>query len=184
VAKVIGVSDKGTGALVRYESVATCADSGRLLARSVQSVFIRGEGGFGGPRGESPPWPVPERAADHEVNFTTRPEQALIYRLTGDRNPLHSDPAFAARGGFSTPILHGMCTYGYTGRALLNTVCEGEPARFAAMEARFTRPVLPGDELTVFIWRDGGMAYFRTMRDGTTVIDRGRLALRTNSSNP
>jgi len=111
------------------------------------------------------------------VTVHTRPEQALLYRLTGDRNPLHSDPAFAARGGFDRPILHGMCTYGFTGRVLLETVCGGDPTKFGAMDARFTQPVLPGDELTVAIWREGRTAFFRTIRGDDVVLDRARLDL-------
>jgi acyl dehydratase len=107
----------------------------------------------------------------------TRPEQALLYRLSGDRNPLHADPEFAARGGFSRPILHGLCTYGFTGRALLHTLCGSNPARFQSMSGRFTRPVLPGDTLVVSIWReDDGTAQFRTAtEDGAVVIDRGQM---------
>ena len=111
----------------------------------------------------------------------TRPEQALIYRLSGDRNPLHADPKFAARGGFDRPILHGLCTYGVTGRALLHTLCGSDPARFASMSGRFTRPVLPGDSLTISMWRQDGSdtALFQTTKeDGTVVIDRGRLQVR------
>jgi acyl dehydratase len=119
---------------------------------------------------------MPTGPADLEVTYQTRPEQALLYRLTGDRNPLHSDPVFAARGGFERPILHGMCTYGFTGRALLHAVCGSDPARFRTMEGRFTRPVLPGDALTVSIWVDGTTAYFRTICNGAVVIDRGRLS--------
>jgi acyl dehydratase len=102
--------------------------------------------------------------------------QALIYRLCGDRNPLHSDPTFAASGGFDRPILHGLCTYGFTGRALLHALCESDPNRFKSMFGRFTRPVLPGASLTVDIWVDsgGGGASFRTTSDGVVVIDRGR----------
>src|ERR1700734_1554673 len=110
------------------------------------------------------------------------PEQALLYRLSGDRNPLHADPKFAARGGFSRPILHGLCTYGFTGRALLHTLCAGDPARFRSMSARFSRPVLPGDTLVVSIWLppDGEhTALFQTAtEDGTVVIDRGRMQFR------
>ena len=118
---------------------------------------------------------MPSGPPDEQVTYQTRPDQALLYRLTGDRNPLHSDPKFAARGGFAQPILHGMCTYGYTGRALLHAVCGSEPARFLSMEGRFTRPVIPGDELTISIWADGGTAYFRTTSNGAPVLDRGRL---------
>ena len=116
-------------------------------------VFIRGEGGFGGERGTSPAWQLPDRAPDHEVTEQTRPDQALLYRLSGDRNPLHADPKFAARGGFSRPILHGLCTYGFTGRALLHELCGGDPARFVSMGGRFSAPVLPGESLVVSIWR-------------------------------
>jgi acyl dehydratase len=120
------------------------------------------------------------------VVLATRPEQALLYRLSGDRNPLHADPKFAARGGFSRPILHGLCTYGVTGRALLHALCGSDPARFASMSGRFTRPVLPGDTLVVSIWPDdevsedgGGSARFQTAtEDGTVVIDRGRMRFR------
>jgi acyl dehydratase len=176
-AQVTDVLDKGSGALVRTESEAVDAETGAKLATTAQTVFIRGEGGFGGSRGEPSASPVPDRAPDHEITYRTRPEQALLYRLTGDRNPLHSDPAFAARGGFDRPILHGMCTYGFTARALLATVCGGDTTRFSAMDARFTRPVLPGDELTVRIWDEGGTAFFRTTSGEHVVLDRGRLDL-------
>jgi acyl dehydratase len=166
---------------VTTENVVTDAESGTRLVTSRGSTFIRGEGGFGGERSPSEPWEPPARAPDHEVRYRTRPDQALHYRLTGDRNPLHSDPAFAARGGFARPILHGLCTYGFTGRALLHALCDGDPDRFAAMSGRFSRPVLPGDELVVSIWRtagddSGNAALFRTATgDGTVVIDRGRV---------
>ena len=123
---------------------------------TTSSIFIRGEGGFGGDRGPSGPRNVaPERAPDHEVVYTTLPQQALLYRLSGDLNPLHSDPSFAAMGGFDRPILHGLCTYGFTGRALLHALCDDDPARFGSMEARFSTPVMPGDTLTVRMWVDG-----------------------------
>jgi len=178
---VTGIYDKGSGALVVTENVAVDAASGQPLVTSRSSAFIRGEGGFGGERGAGQPWERPDRGPDYQVVQQVRPEQALIYRLSGDRNPLHVDPKFAARGGFSRPILHGLCTYGVTGRALLHALCDSEPARFGSMSARFSRPVLPGEALTVSIWRpDGGdTALFQTTRpDGTVVIDRGRLRVR------
>src|SRR5260370_289896 len=142
-----------------------------------------------------------------ELQFTTENSEGvaqqvlptfavLISRLSGDRNPLHADPKFAARGGFARPILHGLCTYGVTGRALLHTLCGSDPARFASMSGRFTRPVLPGDSLTISIWvadaatehGDGpgpdrrvadGTAQFQTAtQDGTVVIDRGLMRFR------
>ena len=180
VATVTGIYDKGSGALVASENVAVDAATGAKLVTSRSGAFIRGEGGFGGERGPSDPWQRPERPPDHQVMQPTRPEQALLYRLSGDRNPLHADPKFAARGGFSRPILHGLCTYGVTGRALLHTLCGSDPARFGSMSGRFSRPVLPGDTLAVSIWlQDGDGALFQTAtEDGAVVIDHGRMRLR------
>ena len=162
------------------ENRAVDAVSGAPVVTTRSSVFIRGEGGFGGDRGTSQPWEQPDRAPDHKVTQQTRPEQALLYRLSGDRNPLHSDPSFAARGGFSRPILHGLCTYGITGRVLLHEVCGSDPARFVSMSGRFSRPVLPGESLVVSIWAGAdGAAQFQTAKeDGTVVIDRGILRFR------
>jgi acyl dehydratase len=180
---VTGIYDKGSGALVVTENAAVDAESGDPLVTSRSSAFIRGEGGFGGERGPrdgSEQWERPGRDPDLRVEQPTRPEQALLYRLTGDRNPLHTDPRFAARGGFDRPILHGMCTYGITGRALLHALCDSDPARFGSMSARFTRPVLPGETLVVSIWQDDGGAMFQTAKqDGTVVIDRGRMRVRS-----
>jgi acyl dehydratase len=176
VTRITGVYDKGKGAVVATESESVDAGSGEPMFTTRSSAFIRGEGGFGGDRGPSGPRNVPpEREPDHVVSYRTGRDQALIYRLSGDRNPLHSDPSFAAMGGFDRPILHGLCTYGYTGRALLHALCDGDPARFRSMEGRFTSPVFPGDELTVRMWVDGDEAVFQTARDdGTVVIDGGR----------
>ena len=179
IATVTGIYDKGSGALVVTENAAVDATTGEPLVTSRSSAFIRGEGGFGGERGSDQPWSRPDREPDHLVVQPTRPEQALIYRLSGDRNPLHSDPAFAARAGFERPILHGLCTYGVAGRALLHALAGSDPARFASMAGRFSSPVLPGEPLTVTIWADGGAALFRTTKeDGTVVIDRGRATFR------
>jgi acyl dehydratase len=181
-AMVTGIYDKGSGALVTTQAEAVDAATGEKLVTARSGIFIRGEGGFGGDRGGSEPWHRPEREPDHAVAMQTRPEQALVYRLSGDRNPLHADPKFAARGGFARPILHGLCSYGVTGRALLHALCDSDPARFAAMSGRFSHPVLPGDTLTISIWlADGepGLALFQTAtQDGTIVIDRGSARFR------
>ncbi|MEQ3553185.1 MaoC/PaaZ C-terminal domain-containing protein [Pseudonocardia nematodicida] len=178
---VTEVLDKGSGALVRSAAEAVDAETGAPLLSTTRSVFLRGEGGFGGSRGKTVPSPVPDRAPDLEVTYRTSPGQALLYRLTGDRNPLHSDPAFAARGGFDRPILHGMCTYGVTARALVATVCDGDATRLLGMDARFTAPVVPGQELTVAVWRTGGNGTaFRTTAggpDGVVVLDHGTAVL-------
>lgn len=178
VGEITAIYDKGKGAVVEVTSVSTDTTSGQPLFTVVMSVFIRGEGGFGGERGPSGPKNVaPDRDADHTITYATRTDQALLYRLSGDRNPLHSDPAFAAFGGFDRPILHGLCTYGFTGRALLHTLCASNPARFTSMEGRFTSPVMPGEDLTISIWETGdGEAMFRTCGgDGRIVLDAGRV---------
>ena len=174
--RLAGIYDKGSGALVATESTATDAQTGEPLLSTTSSAFIRGEGGFGGDRGSSATWERPQRDPDHRVSTQTRPDQALLYRLSGDRNPLHSDPAFATRAGFPRPILHGLCTYGVTGRLLLHALCGSDPARFRSMRARFSRPVMPGARLTVSIWADGGTAKFQTTDDdGQVVIDHGEV---------
>jgi acyl dehydratase len=174
VTKVAGLYDKGKAAVAVFESTAT-ADDAHPLFSTTTSIFIRGEGGWGGDRGPSGAQNVPpDRAADHEVTYQTSPDQALLYRLNGDRNPLHSDPSFAAMGGFPQPILHGLCSYGFTGRALLNSLCDGESARFKRIDARFASPVLPGDALTVRMWEVGpGKAVFTTSVGDRVVLDQG-----------
>lgn len=176
---VTGMYDKGSGALITTETIVK-DENGDELARIGSGLFLRGEGGFGGERGQSDSWTLPDRAPDAEVPFQTRPEQALLYRLTGDRNPLHSSPEFAKMAGFGEPILHGMCTYGFTARVLLHEVAGSDPEKFAGMYGRFSKTVLPGEPLVVQIWKleDGG-ALFRTINaDGDAVIDRGRVETR------
>jgi acyl dehydratase len=176
VAEITAIWDKGKGAVIETRAVATDTGSGQPLFTNTSSVFIRGEGGFGGERGPSGPRnPAPEREPDHVVTYQTREDQALTYRLSGDRNPLHSDPKFAAMGGFPKPILHGLCTYGFTGRALLHQLCGSDPARFRSMEGRFSSPVFPGEALTVRMWVDGSEAVFQTTGDdGRVVLDAGK----------
>ncbi len=173
--KVAAMYDKGKAAVVVFESEAR-EPGGDLLWTTTMSAFIRGEGGWGGDRGPSGPRNVPpDRAPDEVVSYTTRTDQALLYRLNGDRNPLHSDPTFAARAGFPKPILHGLCSYGFTGRALLHAVCGSDPAKFKAIEGRFSSPVMPGDTLDVKIWVDGNEALFQTWVGDNPVIDSGKL---------
>jgi acyl dehydratase len=172
---IVGIYDKGKAAVVATETEAI-DPTGEPLYTTYMSAFIRGEGGWGGDRGPGGARNVPpERAADHAITYQTSPDQAFVYRLSGDRNPLHTDPQFAAMGGFDRPILHGLCTYGFTGRALLHAVAGSDPARFHHIEGRFSSPVLPGDALTISIWRtaDGDAVFQTAKQDGTVVIDQG-----------
>jgi acyl dehydratase len=175
VSEVTGIYDKGKGAVVVTESTSTLVEDGKPLFSKMMSAFIRGEGGWGGDSGPPLEWSRPDGDPDHRVTYTTRPEQALIYRLSGDRNPLHADPKFAAMGGFDRPILHGLCTYGFSGRGLLHSLCDGDSSRFRSMYGRFSSPVLPGEALTVNVWRTGdGQAVFQTEGgDGRVVLDKG-----------
>ncbi|MGE0624489.1 MAG: MaoC/PaaZ C-terminal domain-containing protein [Pseudomonadales bacterium] len=174
VGRITGIYDKGSAAVVAFESTSTNVATGKPLLKTSMSMFCRGEGGWGGDRGPSDKLVFPDRKPDHQVRYRTREDQALTYRLSGDRNPLHSDPSFAAMGGFEKPILHGLCTWGFTGRALLHTLCGSDPARFRSMKSRFSKPVIPGDELTVSMWVDGNQALFRTTnQNGDVVIDQG-----------
>ena len=171
--EVTAMYDKGKAAVV--VTATTAVMNGEPLYTNTASVFIRGEGGWGGERGPSGPQNVPPgRDPDHQVTYQTSPDQALVYRLSGDRNPLHSDPSFAAMGGFDRPILHGLCTYGFTGRGLLHALCNDDPTRFHHVEGRFTSPVYPGEPLTVSMWETGaGEAVFTTSVGARAVIDQG-----------
>jgi acyl dehydratase len=174
--KVAAIYDKGKAAVVVLENEAVDLADEKPLFTTTMSAFIRGEGGWGGDRGPSGPRNTPpEREPDDVVSYTTRPDQALLYRLNGDRNPLHSDPSFAKRAGFDKPILHGLCTYGFTGRALLHAVCGGDPDRFKSMEGRFSQPVMPGETLDVKVWVDGKEAIYQTWVGDHVVLDSGKL---------
>lgn len=173
--RITGIYDKVKGAVIATESTSVDATTGEPRFTTRSSVYIRGAGGFGGDRGPSgPKHEPPDRAPDVEISYLTSPDQALVYRLSGDRNPLHSDPEFAKMAGFPKPILHGLCTYGFTGRALLHSLCDSDPVRFTSMEGRFSKPVFPGDALTVKIWVEGNEAFFRTEAQNDVVIDSGR----------
>ena len=178
--RLVAMYDKGKAAVVVTEAEVRL-ESGEPLWTTRSSAFIRGEGGWGGDRGPSGPQNEPQAgvAPDHEITLQTSPDQAFVYRLSGDRNPLHTDPSFAALGGFDRPILHGLCTYGFTGRALLGALCDNDVQRFQHIEGRFSSPVLPGDALTVRVWRTAaGEAVFTTSVGDRTVIDQGLVRYR------
>ena len=177
VGKCSAIWDKGSAAVLEFTSESRNVKTGEPLLRTKTSLFCRGEGGWGGDRGPSDKLEFPDRSPDKRITYTTREDQALTYRLSGDRNPLHSDPSFAAMGGFDKPILHGLCTYGITGRALLHGLCEGDAGRFLSMNARFSKPVIPGDSLTVSMWIDEKKALFRTEnQNNEIVIDQGEFS--------
>ena len=192
--KVGGIYDKGSGALIVLDSRANDVDSDALLMTTRIGLFVKGAGDFGGvraPEGDAESFltssPYPSSSPLAITTYETRPDQALLYRLSGDRNPLHSDPRYANRAGFDRPILHGLCSYGFTGRALLHTVCTSDPRKFRSMQARFSRPTYPGDTLSVSVWdssselRDSYRFQTRNQRD-EIVIDGGLLV--TASATP
>jgi acyl dehydratase len=161
---VTAVYDKGKGAVVVVETD-TLNEQGTLLFHNTAAIFIRGEGGFGGERGPSGARNVPpDRKPDKTVAYTTLPQQALIYRLSGDLNPLHADPDFAKLGGFDVPILHGLCSYGLAGRAVLSAFCGNDPARMKGFEVRFAGVVFPGETITTDMWDVGGDKVVLTAR--------------------
>jgi acyl dehydratase len=168
--------DKGSAAVIGLTTTAT-DDSGPLFTATA-NIFARGSGDFGGERGPSTKGvnAPPERAPDHTVEDETRLEQAAIYRLSGDRNPLHIDPEFAKVGGFDTPILHGLCTYGFVGRAILKALCGNDPANFKSFEARFSDVVYPGDTIITKMWVDGKEAIVQAETQKGNVVLSGAKA--------
>jgi len=153
--RVRDVWDKGKAAVIVTETLGEDDNGPMFTTRS--TLFIRGAGGFGGERGPSTAGlnVPPERQPDHVVEEVTRPEQGAIYRLSGDFNPLHIDPDFAKMAGFEQPIVHGLCTYGFAGRAILRVLCGGEPSRFKSFDARFADNVYFGDTIITKLWRTG-----------------------------
>tara|TARA_Y100000022_G_C13253243_1_gene378259 strand:- start:1723 stop:2577 length:855 start_codon:yes stop_codon:yes gene_type:complete len=176
--KISNIYDKGKAALVILETTALDTSDGLPVFTNISKLFFRDEGGWGGERGPVDKVEFPDRNADSVVKYETRNDQALLYRLNGDRNPLHSDPSFAALGGFPKPILHGLCTYGFTGRALVHLACDGNPDKFKSMDGRFSSPVIPGETLEVHVWEDGDHFKFRTMAGDRVVLDNGILHTR------
>ncbi len=156
---IAAIHDKGKGAVVIIDTVTEDAEGPVFETR--WSIFCRGQGGFGGARGSAAPLPEPVEGPVLDVGLPTRPEQALLYRLSGDVNPLHVDPALAKKAGFERPILHGLCTFGFATRALIAGLAEGAPDRLKAIGARFSGVVLPGDALRVQAWRTGVVGTLR-----------------------
>ncbi|MDP3416255.1 MaoC family dehydratase [Falsiroseomonas sp.] len=181
--RVTGLVDRGAGKGALLYTARDILDeaTGAKLATVENTTFLRGDGGFGGPDG-----PVkrlaaePDTAPEITLDLPTRPEMALIYRLNGDHNPLHSDPALAAKAGFPRPILHGLGTFGVVSRALLAAICAHDPDRFGRMECRFSAPVFPGETIRTEIWRTPGGAAFRAkvVERDLTVISHGAFRTR------
>jgi len=188
VSEITGLQDKGEGknAVVVLTGRGSDPETGELVAETVTTLVLRGQGGFGGQPGEKAAHPgIPDRDPDIQIAETTDERLPLIYRLSGDRNPLHSDPWFAReKAGFPKPIMHGLCTYGIAGRALVRGLCDGDTAKLSVIAARFTSPVFPGERLNTRIWRTGARtAVFRVEASGPdgadrrVVLDEGRAEL-------
>jgi acyl dehydratase len=184
--RVVRVVDKGhgRGATITYEKDLYDKANGHLLATVTHTTFARGDGGFSAADGLTDPSlpqpaPMPSRAPDRRVEIATLPQLALMYRLCADRNPLHSTPAVARAAGFERPILHGLCTYGIAGYALLAQWCGHDPGRLKSLSTRFTGPVLPGDTLSIEMFRESDAVMFRVRVEARdkTVLDCGRAEI-------
>ncbi len=176
--KISFVWDKGKAAVIG--ATGEVSDKDGPLVTTTATLFIRGAGGFGGERGPSTADvnKPPEKAPDLSISDTTRPEQAAIYRLSGDPNPIHIDPDFAKMAGFETPFLHGLCTYGFVGRALVKGLCGGDPAKLKSFDARFADQVFMGDEIITQIWKTGsGEAIVQAVtQKGNVVLSQGKAS--------
>jgi acyl dehydratase len=162
--KITEIIDKGAGkgALIYTTREVFEKSSGDLLATLDSTTFARGDGGFGGPTEGAPqPHSLPDRAPDSSIELPTLLQQALIYRLSGDFNPLHADPRIATSAGFKAPILHGLASLGVAGHAVLKEACNYEPSKLKEFNLRFTSPVYPGETLVTELWKDGDVTSFR-----------------------
>lgn len=178
VSYLSSVRDKGKNAIIEFTTELLDPLTREAVASSITKMVIRGEGGFGGEPGPSETWATPPSGADFTVTQATTADQALLYRLNGDRNPLHSDPALAQLVGFDKPILHGLCTLGFAGRALMETVAESNPDDFGSLSVKFAAPVVPGDTLTTSIWITKAGAIFQVRVGDTVVLDHGSYTRR------
>ncbi len=181
-ARVLSAIDKGSakGALLNVEATLSDPVSKEPYCTNIMTIFCRGDGGFGGPStGGLPTHQPPARAHDKEVALKTRPDQAMLYRLTGDRNPLHVDPKFAKSARFERPIQHGLCTYGFACRAVMRAYCDMDPTRIKAFDVRFASPVYPGETIVTRMWRDNEVVSFecRVAERDVTVVTNGRAEI-------
>ena len=178
-AKVIGCYDKGAGkgAIIDVETTINLKKDNTEICKLVSTTFARGDGGFGGP--ESPKSEIfkPEGDPDFVHEIKTKPNQALIFRLSGDYNPLHSDPNFAKTAGFEKPILHGMCTYGIACRSVVESVCEGDAKRLKKFDCRFSSPVYPGETIVTEMWKNGSKVYYQSK-----VKERDKIVIKNGVS--
>jgi acyl dehydratase len=180
--EVTDVIDKGKdkGALVMTRCTVREKESRDIFCTLSSTSFCRADGGFGGPSGPvKKPHPIPERRPDFTCDLPTLPQAALIYRLSGDYNPLHADPAYAKKAGFRMPILHGRCTFSVAGHALLKACCDYAAAKLKSMEGRFSSPVYPGETIRTEMWLDGGIVSFRSTVPAreVTVLNNGRAEI-------
>lgn len=178
VSYMSAVHDKGRNAIIELTTDLLDATTREPMASTITSMVIRGEGGFGGDAGPGETWATPENAPDAVITQRTTRDQALLYRLNGDRNPLHSDPSLAKLVGFEHPILHGLCTMGFAARAVLENVADADPEAFGSFDVRFSAPVIPGDELETSIWKTENGAIFQVRVGESVVLDRGTFTLR------
>jgi acyl dehydratase len=180
--RITGIVDKGKekGALLFSERILTDEAGGEPIVTLRSTTFCRGDGGFGGPAGPVPePHPIPETPPQATCDLTTMPQQALLYRLIGDDNPIHADPDAARSAGFPRPILHGLCTFGVCGHALLKTYCDYDASRLRSLRVRFSAPVFPGETIRTESWRDGNVISFRArvIERDSIVVNNGRAEI-------